>query len=157
MGSNQLAFVGHPIRKTVGSFLRWDPLDKPATMSILSLTGKGFFLRESFDPVEMLRPSLDVSEVLTDGNVAMIQTFSNDGQMFIDVDVESLYRGHILAIIAASVIGGLVASLAGSWVWLAGRHSGRSSMPAGLNWRVFVVVVLGTSVAISLNWTLVSP
>ena len=156
VGSNQLAFVGNPIRETVGSSLRWDPLDEPAMMEIASVEVRGFLLGEKYDPAEVLRPSLDVSEVLTDGNVAMIQTLSNDGQMIVDVDVESLYRGHIFAIIAASLIGGLVASLAGAWVWLAGRRSGRSSMPAGLDWRAFVVVALGTSIVISLTWGLVA-
>ncbi len=157
VGSNELAFVGNPIRETVGSSLRWDPLDQPSVMEIASFEVRGFLLEEKYDPAEVLRPSLDVSEVLTDGNVAVIQTLSNDGQVIVDIDVVSLYRGHILAIIVTSVLGGLVAPLLGVWVWLVGRRSGRSSMPAGLDWRAFVAVVLGSSIAISLTWALVAP
>ncbi len=156
VGSNQLAFVGNPIRETIGSFLRWDPLDEPSVMEIASLEVRGFLLGEKYDPAEVLRPSLDVSEVLTDGKVAMIQIFSNDGQVIVDIDLMSLYRGHIRAVVVTSSVAGLVALLLGVWVWLAGRRSGRSSMPAGLNWRVFVGVVLGTAITISLTWALVA-
>lgn len=155
VGSNQLAFVGNPIRETVGSYLRWDPLDEPSVMEIASLEVRGFLLWEKYDPAEVLRPSLAASEVFSDGNVAVIQTLSNDGQVIVDIDVEDLYRGHILTIVAASLLGGLVASLAGAWVWLAGRRSGPRSKPASLVWRAFVVAVLGISIVISLAWALV--
>lgn len=155
-GPNQLAFGANPTRETLGSTLRWDPLDEPAIMRIASLEVRGFLVGEKYEAAEVLRPSLDVSEVLTDGSVAMIQTLSDDGQVIVDIDMESLYRGHILTIIATSLITGLVASLLGVRVWLVGQRSRLRFMPVGLDWRVFVVVVLGTSIMISLTWALVA-
>ena len=154
VGSNQLAFVGNPIRETVGSALRWDPLDEPAMMEIESFEVSGFLLGEKYDPAEVLRPSLDVSEVLSDGKLSLIQTLSNDGQMIVDIDLRSLYRGHMLAIIATSLVVGLVASLVWTLVWLTERRLRPSSRSAGLDSRVFVVVVLGISIAISVSWAL---
>jgi len=156
VGSSRLAFVGNPIRETVGSTVRWDPLDEPGTIEIESFEVRGFLLREKFDPADVLRPSVDVSEVVTEQNGARIQTLSNDGQMIVDVDLESLYRGHILTVMATSLIVGLVASLVGGLMWLVGQRSRLSSMPVGVDWRVFVVVVLGASVAISVSWALVA-
>jgi len=155
VGLNRLAFVGNPIRGTVGSSLRWDPLDKPATIEIKSFEVSAFLLREKFDPVEVLRPSLDVSEVAADANGASIQTLSNDGQVIVDIDVDSLYQGHFLAVIAMSLIAGLVASLVGTWVWLTGRSLRLTFESTGVVWRVFVVV-LGAAVAISVSWALVA-
>ena len=155
-GSNHLAFVGNPIRETIDSSLRWDPLDEPAMIEVHSFEVRGFLLVEEFDPAEILRPSLDVSEVLSDGKLSLIQTLSSDGQVIVDVDVKSLYRDHILVIIAASLVVGLLASLVGGSALLVGQRSRRSVTAVGLNWQVFVVSILGTSIAISVGWSLVA-
>ena len=155
-GSNRLAFVGNPIRETVASSLRWDPLDEPAVIEIESLEVEGYLLRERFEPSEVLRPSLDVSQVVTDGNAALIQTFSNDGQVIVDIDLEGLYQRHVLAIVATSLSVGLVASLVGALVWSRRAISGLSIRSAGLGWQVLVIVSLGAFIAIAISWGLVA-
>ena len=156
-GPNYLVFVVNPVRETLGSALRWDPLDRPAIVEIESLKVVGAFFSKTFDPIDVLRPSVDVSDVTTSPNGARIETFSQDGQFLVDMDLPSLYRTHVIGLVVASVLLGLASVLALALVW---RRLGRSiDGPRDVVERwgvVFAGFVLLMIIVVFVSWSLVA-
>jgi len=157
LGPNQLVFVVNPVRETLGSALRWDPLDRPAVVEIESLKVVGAFFSKTFDPVDVLRPSVDVSDVTTSSNGARIETFSQDGQFLLDMDLPSLYRTHVIGLVVVGVLLGLASVLALALVW---RRLGRSidgSRDVVERWGVVVAgFVLLMIIVVFVSWSLVA-
>ena len=157
VGPNQISFVVNPVRETRGSVLRWDPLDRPGIAEIESLTVVGAFFSKTFDPVDALRPSVDVSDVTTSANGARIETFSQDGQFLVEMDLPSLYRTHVIGLVLASVVLGLASVLAMALVWrrLGPSIDGPSDVVGG--WGVLVVgFVLLMSFGVLVSWSFVA-
>ena len=86
-GENSAHFPLRAWRGTLGTFLRWDPVDRPSEMLVSSIALNGFLSHESVD-LTRLTPSVDVSEILITPEVgASFSANSNDSQILIEFNV----------------------------------------------------------------------
>lgn len=112
--STERTTVRFPLRSwrgTVGTFIRWDPLDQPARVTISRLALKSPVLHQEID-LAAISPSVGMSEVLIDGEEAVIELQSNDAQALLSADVPSFVRESLKrsAFIAVGI--GLIAGAA---------------------------------------------
>lgn len=106
-GDNNLAFDFGLQSETLVNSLRWDPSDSPGKFEIESISLEGIFGRERV-PFSSLRANIAASEVRVDPDSAYLETFSNDGQFLLSIDLIRFYWVHILRIIIVGSLMGLV-------------------------------------------------
>ncbi len=106
-----LKFPLRPWRGTVGNYMRWDPLDRPAEMEIQSITLRSALVREDVQ-LSNLRPSMGTSEVLPDGNVAYVELQSNDPQILLQADVSNFFQKSFQRSLALSLGIGVITAIA---------------------------------------------
>ena len=130
-GPSAASFPVLPWRGTLGSELRWDPLDQPAEMTVRSIRLRSGVLSEEV-PLERLRPSQAVSEIVLSESGATFTAESNDPQILLTADTESFAQSSISRSALLSL--GL-AFVAAALVWFYLQRRNRSAAAAGARAR----------------------
>lgn len=108
VGTQRVRFPISRFRDTLGEYIRWDPLQQPARVSVTSLKVASSLASESI-ATSAIVPSLDVSEVRVDGDVARLETLSSDGQVLLDMDLVPIYEAtRNTALMISLVFGALL-------------------------------------------------
>ena len=111
-GQSTLHFPLKLWRGTVGTELRWDPLDRPAEMTVSSIRLVSGPFHEDV-PLDLLQPSMAVSEISTDDSGATFVVQSNDPQILIDLETAPFVGGSaIRGALLASLIAGMALAVA---------------------------------------------
>ena len=105
-----LEFPLRPLRGTVGDYIRWDPLDRPAEIEIRSITLHSALVFEGLELSE-LRPSMGTSEVLFEEDVASVELQSNDPQILLQASVSDFVQKSFERTLALSLGSGVIAAL----------------------------------------------
>ena len=108
-GDANLRFGLRSWRGTVGEFIRWDPLDRPAKMVVKQIQLKTGLVAEEIE-LERVRPSMAVvTQQTADGDLVLVLE-SNDPQVLFEADVAAfIERSNKLSALVAGVIAGVVA------------------------------------------------
>ncbi len=96
-GQNDISFPFGPWRGTVGNYQRWDPLDQPTRMVVERLYLGSWFQKKDL-PLELLRPSMALSEPLLDDTGIQFSAESNDAQLLMNAELTVFYQSNFLRI-----------------------------------------------------------
>lgn len=128
--------VGFPLKEwrgTVGTHFRWDPLDQPGLMNVMSVALKSF-LREQTIDMSAIRASMSMGEVVVGPGGAELDLQSNDAQALIDIDPSGFVRSSLItAMVVSLLVGVLLAAVAGLFLR---RQRKRPEHAAGDRWAV---------------------
>lgn len=108
VGENDVSFPFGVWRGTLGDFQRWDPIDQPSNIRVSGLSLSSWFYQEEL-PLDLLRPSIDTSQLVPADSAVEFSAESNDSQLLMNAQVSNFYFSNLIRVglLALTLVAGM--------------------------------------------------